>query len=336
VLFRSERSGAAAYYGIDGIAFFGGKFRLQSVEGLLDLILPILISALTVLNTMRGSVYERRSELYVFNAVGLAPNHILFLFVAEACVYAVVGAVGGYLLAQGAAFGLDALGLKQRLGLTLNYSSLSVVAVTLVIMGVVLLSSLLPARMAARLAAPAEHMSRALATGEGGVMELDLPFTFNRRDRIAILPYMADWFENFGEGSSAEFFSATPEIGVRMEEYFATPPEFGVRLEPTGLAPYVRTTTWLKPYDLGVSQQVEIVVRHDPRTQDNLATVILACKSGDKANWERCCHAFLGLLRKRFLTWRAVADADRQALLERGRDVLAKATSRTEADGTSS
>jgi len=321
-----ERSGEAAYYGLDGISFFGGKFRMQSVEGLLDLILPILISALTVLNTMRGSVYERRSELYVFNAVGLAPNHIRYLFLAEACVYAVVGAVGGYLLAQGVSFGLDVLGLKKTLGLTMNYSSLSVIIVTLAIMGVVVASSILPARMAARLAAPAEHMTRQRATAEADVLTLDLPFTFNRRDRIAIVPYMADWFGNYGEGSSGEFFSSPAEIGVRMEEYLSTPPEIGVRREATGLAPFVRTTTWLKPYDLGVSQTVEVVVRFVPETRDHLATVILTRRSGDKESWERCCHAFMGMLRKRFLTWRAVADGDRQALLERGKKLLTEGT----------
>ncbi len=60
-----ERSAEPTYYGLDGVAFYGGKFRMQSLEGVLDLILPIVIAALTVLNTMRGSVYERRSELYV-------------------------------------------------------------------------------------------------------------------------------------------------------------------------------------------------------------------------------------------------------------------------------
>ncbi|MCX7935989.1 MAG: hypothetical protein N3A66_12110, partial [Planctomycetota bacterium] len=222
--------------------------------------------------------------------------------------YAVVGAVGGYLLSQAAGFGLDALGLKQRLGMTLNYSSLATVAVTAVIMLVVLLSSLSPARMAAKLAAPAEQMERAFVTSEGGIMTLDLPFTFNRRDRIAILPYMADWFENYGEGSAGEFFSSPPEIGItRTAE---------------ALTPFVRTITWLKPYDLGVSQEVKIEVRHDPRTGDNLATVIITCRSGDKSNWERCCHLFIGLLRKRFLTWRAVSEDDRRMLWVRGKAAL--------------
>ena len=84
----------------------------------------------------------------------------------------------------------------------------------------------------------------------------------------------------------------------------------------------MRTTTWLKPYDLGVSQRVEMVVRHQRDTGDNVATVSMTRLSGDKDSWERCCHAFIGMLRKRFLTWRAIPADDRRRLLERGRGLL--------------
>ncbi|HRR82115.1 MAG TPA: ABC transporter permease [Planctomycetota bacterium] len=331
-----ERSAEPTYYGLDGVAFYGGRFRMPSLEGVLELLLPIVIAALTVLNTMRGSVYERRGELYVFNAVGLSPSHVRALFLAEASVYAVVGAVGGYLLAQGVGAGLKAAGLTA--GLTMNYSSLASVLVSVVIIGVVLGSSLYPARLAARLAAPAETMTRHRETAAGDALELDLPFTFNRRDRVAIVPYFTDWFENYGEGSAGEFF--------------CTPPQCGVRADEAGRAePFVETTTWLKPYDLGVSQTVTLVVRrvvggaslprreregstrgteapptaetsNSREREDNVATVVMTRKSGDKESWERCCHAFIGLLRKRFLTWRAIPDAERQRLLERGRRML--------------
>jgi len=302
-----ERTAEPAYYGIDGVAFFGGKFRMQSVEGLLDLLLPIIIAALTVMNTMRGSVYERRSELFVFNAVGLAPNHIRFLFLAEASVYAVVGVVGGYLLAQSSGSILKLLGLAG--GLTINYTSLSAVAVSVVIMLVVFASSIFPARMAAQLAAPSETMTRKRETASADVMELELPFTFNKRDRIGVIPYFGDWFENYGEGSSGEFFCSRPIPSIRIGE--------------DGHAmPCLTAITWLKPYDLGVSQTVDLVVQYNPKTSDNVARVIMTRKSGDHSSWERCNHRFIGLLRKRFLTWRAVSEADRKGLLERGRGLL--------------
>ena len=302
-----ERSGEMTYYGLDGVSFYGGRMRRGTFEGLVDLLLPIIIAALTVLNTMYGSVYERRNELYVFNAVGLAPNHIRWLFFAEATVYAVVGVVGGYLLAQAMGTTLRTLNLTG--GLTMNYSSIASVLVSLVIMIVVILSALLPARVASRLAAPAESMTRRRETAEGHAMELDLPFVFNQRDRIAIVPYFVDWFDNYGEGSAGEFF--------------CSPPEAGLRADPESRAePFVRTTAWLKPYDLGVSQTVELVVSHDASTNDNVAKVIMTRQSGDRESWERCNHSFIGQLRKRLLTWRGVTNEDRARLLDKGRELL--------------
>jgi len=302
-----ERSGEKAYYGLDGRAYFGGRLRRGSLSGLIDLLLPIIIAALTVLNTMHGSVYERRSELYVFNAVGLSPRHILWLFLAEALVYAVVGVVGGYLFAQGVGAIINNLQILE--GLTMNYSSLSGIVVAMVIILVVIASAMFPARMASRLAAPAESMSRGRESSEDGVMELELPFTFNQRDRVAIIPYFMSWFENYGEGSAGEFFCSPPEAGIREGE-------------DGGPEPYVQTQAWLKPYDLGVSQSVELVVHRDEQTGDNVARVIMTRQSGDVDSWERCVYRFIGLLRKRLLTWRGVTDEDRARLLEQARDLL--------------
>lgn len=70
---------------------------VTSIEGLSSLIMPAII----VLHTMMGSVFERFREIGVYSSVGLAPAHISFLFLAEACVYAVLSVVFGYLLGQG-------------------------------------------------------------------------------------------------------------------------------------------------------------------------------------------------------------------------------------------
>ena len=96
-----ERSGTECHYALGGTAFTGQRARARSLAGLADIIIPLVIAAITVLNTMKGSVYERRGEIQVYNAVGIAPRYIFFMFVAEALVYAVVGTVTGCLLAQG-------------------------------------------------------------------------------------------------------------------------------------------------------------------------------------------------------------------------------------------
>ncbi|MFW6255577.1 MAG: hypothetical protein ACOC54_02050, partial [Candidatus Sumerlaeota bacterium] len=59
-----ERKAEAVFYGLGGVAYSGKRTRESSLAGLVELIIPLFIAALTVLNTMRGSVYERRDEIF--------------------------------------------------------------------------------------------------------------------------------------------------------------------------------------------------------------------------------------------------------------------------------
>ncbi|NLF22890.1 MAG: ABC transporter permease, partial [Lentisphaerae bacterium] len=137
-----EQTGRETSYGLDGTAYLGRRAREQSLSGLVDLLIPLVIAALTVLNTMKGSVYERRSEIFVYNAVGIAPRYIFFMFVAEAMVYAVVGSMLGYLLSQGVGRALTALGWTG--GMNMNFTSLATVYASLAIAAATLLSTWFP------------------------------------------------------------------------------------------------------------------------------------------------------------------------------------------------
>ena len=115
---------------------------VTSIEGLSSLIMPAII----VLHTMMGAVYERFREIGVYSSVGLAPAHISFLFLAEACVYAVLSVVFGYLLGQGT--GKVLLGFDLLAGVSLNYFSTAAVVWATIVIAVVLLSALYPAMAA--------------------------------------------------------------------------------------------------------------------------------------------------------------------------------------------
>ena len=82
-----------------GVYYVGEGYR-TSIGGMAFLIIPLLISSTIILNTMLGSVYERKAEIAIYNAVGLNPTHIGMFFLAEAFVYSVIGSVGGYLIGQ--------------------------------------------------------------------------------------------------------------------------------------------------------------------------------------------------------------------------------------------
>ncbi|MFC1525375.1 FtsX-like permease family protein [Candidatus Latescibacterota bacterium] len=125
---------------------------ITAVEGMGALIIPMVIAALIVLNAMLGAVYERFREIDIYSSVGLAPMHIALLFIAEACVYAVIGVTLGYVVGQGLGKILVHLGWLR--GMNLNYSSMSAIVSAGMVMVVVLLSTIYPARVAARSAVP--------------------------------------------------------------------------------------------------------------------------------------------------------------------------------------
>ena len=308
VLDYLERTGQPAYYAVDGVAYYGSRRRETTVAGLLQLLVPILIAALTVFNTMRGSVYERKDEIFVYNAVGVAPNHVFFMFMAEACVYSVVGAMLGYILSQATGRVLSACHLTG--GLNMDYSSIETVYASLAICAAVLLSTILPARDAARLASPSGVVSWTVPEAKLDVMEFNLPFTFTAHDRVAVISYFRRWLEANGAGSSGPFYCAPPVTQLKIG---------------TELVPALTSTIWLKPYDLGVSQHLEIALPTDPETGEFIARITLVRQSGHVASWQRTVKPFLTALRKQFLNWRATTEEDRTAMYAEAKQLLQEA-----------
>jgi len=81
---------------------------------------------------------------------------------------------------------------------------------------------------------------------------------------------------------------------------------------------------WLKPYDLGVSQTLEISLPSDPETNEFIAHIRLTRQSGNTAAWQRTVKPFLGALRKQFLNWRATTPADRTEMFAEARQFLSE------------
>lgn len=306
-----EESGKSTYYGLDNYAFLGKRARQATLLGSIDMLIPLIIAALTVLNTMKGSVYERRDEIFVYNAVGIAPRYIFFMFFAEAFVYAVVGSVLGYLISQGTGTLLTITGHTG--GLNMTFTSATTVYASVAIAISVFVSTYYPAKSAMEIAAPADDAGWQLPEPEGDVVSFDLPFTFDYRDRIAILSFFQRYLVDHGEGSSGPFFAGRPEVGVC---------EWCDPLAEDGYIPMVAVSIWLKPFDLGVSQQVIISLPTDPQTKEYIANIRMIRMSGTLENWKRVNHGFVALLRQHFLYWRAVGPAERAAMFVESRQLL--------------
>ena len=299
-----EQTSRQTYYGLDGVGYIARRARVSSLAGLMDLIIPLVIAGLTVLNTMKGSVYERRDEIFVYNAVGISPRNIFFMFVAESLVYAVVGVVLGYVLAQGTGRVLTALDLTG--GLNMNFTSLSTVYASLAIAAVTILSTWFPARQAMEIAKPSEDAGWTMPKTEGDELSFDLPFTFTHYDRIAVLGFFHRYFINNGEGSAGAFFAGVPRLAAAVPDRSAQ--EHEERRGGDDIVPYVEVTVWCKPFDLGVSQLIRIELVTDPATGEYVSHMKMRRLTGTHDAWQRLNTPLVRKIREHFLHWRAATD----------------------------
>lgn len=270
------------------------QFSVQQAKasgGLLLVAIQILIAAVFVLNTMVASVIERTREISIFSSIGLAPNHIAMLFFAESLVYGVLGSVAGYYVAQGTAKIIVATGWLP--GLTLNFSSTSAVLSAGIVMSTVLLSTIYPARKAAQIAAPAMNEEVFETEPEGDEWRLPLPFSISSTEAAPLANYLTAWLRAYEGYTIGEFVTAETSL---------------VSAEGTHT---VRATTWLAPYDLGVSQDLELVLSPSRVSGVYALDLLLTRLSGDPENWPVVNRRFLASVRRQFLTWRTLGGEER-------------------------
>jgi hypothetical protein len=306
-----EQTARPLSFGLDEVAYRGRRTREVTLAGFKDLLLPLFLAALTVLNTMRGSVYERREEIYVYNSVGIAPRYVFFMFLAEACVYAVVGSILGYILSQGTGRILTMLDLTG--GLNMTFTSITTVYSSLAIFAVVLLSTWFPARSAMEIAAPAEESGWDLPEVEDDHLQFDLPFSFRSRERLGVLAFFRRWASNHGEGSIGHFIADEPEIALDSK------PDLQGRF---AALPSIHSTIWLKPFDLAVSQHLAIAMPSDPGTGEYKVQLAIRRLSGTREAWLRLNQPFVAQLRRQFLHWRAASSEEQNELFDEGRSLL--------------
>jgi hypothetical protein len=270
-----------------------------SGKGVETIVVPILIAALIVLNTMLGSVYERIKEIHIFSSIGLSPTHIGTLFMAEALVYAIIGAVSGYILGQLVSFVLAQTGWLK--GLSLNFSSVAAVGATLVVVAVVMLSTLWPARKASEVATPSTSRSWNIPNPEGDQWRIRLPFAVTGDQARGVNGYLAEWFKSYEGYSVGDFITEGIQPGTFESEQ--------------GTAYRIGCKAWLAPFDLGVSQLINLETT--PTELEDVYDIHLNLTrvSGDVSNWKRVNRRFLNTLRKQFLIWRTLSAAEREKYL---------------------
>lgn len=262
-----------------------------SVAGLTDVLIPLILGGLIIFSTMLGSVAERGKEIFIYSSLGLAPLHIGALFLVEASIYAVLGGLGGYIVAQLLVAGL---GVLANMGIgaqpDLNYSSLTAVATILMVMATVLLSALYPALVASRSAKPGEDTDFTVPEPDGDELAIPFPFTVARRDVRGLLAFLAAYFEANNEASVGCFTAADTQMRATEDDE----------------AYHVSAKTWLAPFDLGISQHFHL--RAEPTDLNAIYRIHISLRllSGQRNAWRRVVLPFLKELRKQFLVWRTL------------------------------
>jgi hypothetical protein len=265
-------------------------------------LIPMLIAGVIILNTMLGAVSERTREIHVYTSIGLAPSHVGMLFLAEAAALGTIGVVSGYIFGQGLATILSYTHLLP--GVDLNYSSLSAIVTMGLVLTLVMLSALWPARSATRVAAPSLDRKWRLPKPIGDTLYVELPFTVNETAAKGVVAFIED------------FLITTTQTGGRFTADHIQPftaPSTYADLPIRGLTAKI----WLSPYDLGVIQNIKLAIH--PTDQSNIFDVHmeLTREAGNPATWRRLNHPFLVEIRKQFLLWRNLAPDQLTHYLER-------------------
>jgi hypothetical protein len=296
-LFSGEQDGTYLYHASDTMSY----------SGVPNIIIPIIISVFIVLNTMIGSVYERKREIGIYTSVGLAPSHVSFLFIAEAMALAVISVVLGYLLAQTSAKLFVETALWS--GITVNYSSWAGVAAMVLVIIVVLVSVIYPSKVAGEIAIPDVNRAWTLPEAQGNILEITLPFYMRYKEHRSIGGFLLEYFQGHQDVSHGLFSTGDIDFGFvcqtapRISEDEANCPqdacEFDACLQ-------MRTSVWLAPFDFGIMQKVDF--QFCPATDEPgylEIKVRLIRESGEANAWHRINKGFLHSVRRQLLLWRS-------------------------------
>jgi len=176
---------------------------------------------------------------------------------------------------------------------TLNYSGSSAMLTMGLILVIVLLSALVPARLASQIAAPSIERTWKVPMPKGDEIVADLPFTINKTAADGALAYLAEFFDAHQEGSIGKFSADKVEA-------------FTIPDEEHGMSRGLKTVVWLTPFDLGVRQHLMLLIHPGEYEEIYEVQLVLQRLSGDDRSWYRMNRTFLTEMRKQFLQWRSL------------------------------
>ncbi|MEM2944880.1 MAG: FtsX-like permease family protein [Thermoproteota archaeon] len=281
-----------------------------SLRGIEHLVFPIIIAALAILDAMLANVYERVREIGIFSSLGLSPLHVAGLFLSETLVYSVVAAVLGYVVGL---VGTNLLYMFQLMPKDFypNFSSTIVILTVSISILTTIASSIYPVLKASRLVTPSvERVWKLKTKPQGDVWDIPLPFTSSTEETDGIIMFLVEFFKAF----------TTAEVGAFRTDNLA----LSERVEDGAVEKIIIVDTTLPPFDMGISQRAEILIRKDAGETNFKYALRLNRKSGTLYMWQKAGYRFVDSLRKQLLIWRTLPAADKLEAIEKAREMLEK------------
>ncbi len=265
---------------------------LTEVTGGLALAVPVLLGGLIIFGTLLGSISDREREIYTFSALGLSPGHVGVLFFAEAAVYAVVGGMGGQLLAQAVALVATQLAAMGWIDPpSINYSSTNSLFAIGIVMATVMVSAIYPAMRASRSANPGLARAWRMPAPEGDEIHMKFPFTVSAYDITGVVSFLAEHFRRHDDAGLGNF--AATDVQVRRDDKGNL--ELAAELA-------------LAPFDLGVTQHLTLTAVPSEIEGVDEVMVHVHRISGARGDWYRSNKVFIRDLRRQFLLWRTLSN----------------------------
>ncbi len=139
---------------------------------------------------------------------------------------------------------------------------------------------------------------------EGDDWTFDFPFTVASKHVLGLYVFLNNYFDGYKEESVGAFYTNEVEFLTLDSEY--------------GQGYVIRMNVWLAPFDMGISQNVEL--RALPTEDEGIARiqVFIHRMSGEMSSWQRLNKGFLTEIRKQFLIWRTVPESVKIEYAEEG------------------
>ncbi|MBS7634093.1 M28 family peptidase [Candidatus Bathyarchaeota archaeon] len=296
------------YMGIGGIVWTLSPQSIVTIFGWQQQIIPVVISSMVILGLMISSIEERRREIHVLSTVGLSPFHVAFLFLSESIAYSIVGGILGYMLSIIMAM----LGGIFGAGGQLNYASTTVVTAVSIMMLAILGVTVYPVIKASRMITPSLERRWKVSPPKGDVWEVTLPF-FVTEDEEAngVLSYIHELLMGH-LAEDSETFRLKPPIKFMEQK----DPKMHVRA--------LAFESLLAPYDLGITQHVELLDVKSMETKRHNFSLHVKRLAGPRGSWITFGKEFIDLIRKQVLLWRSFRPDERAEYQNRFRDLLLK------------